>query len=391
MRILFIVLSLIFVNISFGDQPSRPIATIPFQLVEKLIFLQVQVNGSEPLWVILDSGASGCVIEKQTALKLGLKTAGADQVGGAGAGKTNVTFAKDIKFSLPGLDMKVDRVMVIDFAGISEKLGHKCDGLIGYEFFASYVVSIDYDSRVVRVYQPESFEYNGDGEILPTQVKKKHPYVRLKLSTPGVQPEETELLIDTGSADSIDSELIAKSNGHKYEAIGGIGLGEPFRITLGTYDTVQIGKLKLENVHGASGNSLIGGDFLQRFRVIFDYSRARTIFEPSRHFEDETLLNLSGLDVESTPEANAFRISNLLKGFAGEKAGFLPGDLIVAIDAQPASAFTWEQMIRLLHQDGQTYWLTIKRGNETKVLPLVIPGKVRKPLAFSSMTASTST
>src|SRR4026209_1580741 len=134
--------------------------------------------------------------------------------------------------------------------------------------------------RVLRLYQPETFEYAGDGEILPILMKKKHPYLRLKLSACGVRPEEQELLLDTGSADSIDSEVIGKSNGQKYEVVGGIGLGEPFRVNLGTYDSVQIGKLKFENIHGASGASLIGGDFFQRFRVIFDYSRTRIILEP---------------------------------------------------------------------------------------------------------------
>jgi len=104
MRIIPIVLSLIFLNNSFGDQPPQPIATIPFQSVDKLIFLPVQVNGSAPLWFVLDSGASGCVIEKKSAEKLGLKTAGAEQRQGAGAGKINVTFAKDIRFSLRGLN-----------------------------------------------------------------------------------------------------------------------------------------------------------------------------------------------------------------------------------------------------------------------------------------------
>jgi len=278
MRIVLMILSLTVANINFADQP-QPIATIPFQLIGKLIFLQVQVNGSAPLWFILDSGASGFVIAKQTADDLGLKTSGAHQVGGAGAGKTNAPFTHDIEFMLPGLKMKLAQAMVIDLSGISESIGQKCDGLVGYELFASYVVSIDYQSKSLRIYRPETFEYNGDGEVLPIRVKDKHSYVRLKLSAAGAKPEEPELLIDTGSADSIDSELIAKSSAHKSEVTGGIGLGKPFPVTLGTYDTVFVGKLKLLNVPGASGASLIGEDFLQRFRVIFDYSRSRIMFE----------------------------------------------------------------------------------------------------------------
>src|SRR5262245_47319680 len=130
MRILFIILSFLFLNNSFAEPPSRPIVTIPFQLVDKLIFLPVQVNGSQPLWFVLDSGAGGFVVQKQTAEKLGLKTGGSGQVRGAGAGKTNATYTNNVEFSLPGKKIKVDQVMVIDFAGLSEKLGHKVDGII---------------------------------------------------------------------------------------------------------------------------------------------------------------------------------------------------------------------------------------------------------------------
>jgi hypothetical protein len=365
----------LFLSGASAQQNNRPVATIPFESVENLIFLRVHLNGSGPFWFVLDSGASGCVIEKKFANKLGLKTEGAEQRQGAGAGKVDVTFTKDVIFAMPGLQRKVERTMIIDFAGLAQKLGHECAGLLGYEFFNSYVVSLDYDSRVVRFYEPGSFQYSGDGETLPVQIKKKLPYVRFKLSAPGIDLQETELLVDSGSADSVDSEIIAMSKGNKYEAIGGIGLGEPFHVTLGTYDAVQVGKLTLKNVHGASGASLIGGDFLHRFRVIFDYSRQQIHFEPNRHFDDKTLLNLSGIDLESTPDEKGFRVAGVLQGFAAEKAGFRTNDFIIAIDGQPSALFTWEQVIRLLHQDGQEYWFKIRRGEEEKVIHLSIPEK----------------
>jgi S1-C subfamily serine protease len=81
------------------------------------------------------------------------------------------------------------------------------------------------------------------------------------------------------------------------------------------------------------------------------------------------------MDLESVPEGNAFKIAGTLQGFAAEKAGLRAGDLITAIDGQPASNFTWEQAIRLLHQDGQEYWLTIQRDKEIKEIHLVIPEK----------------
>src|SRR6266851_6199966 len=52
-------------------QLSKPLSRIRFQLYEnRLIFFQVRVNGSEPLWFMLDSGGTKTLINEKRAQAL---------------------------------------------------------------------------------------------------------------------------------------------------------------------------------------------------------------------------------------------------------------------------------------------------------------------------------
>src|SRR5215218_9430208 len=63
---------------------SRAVAQIPIELSGNEIFLSLRVNGSEPLWFVLDTGAGSTVISTTAAEALGLKLEGSHQARGAG-------------------------------------------------------------------------------------------------------------------------------------------------------------------------------------------------------------------------------------------------------------------------------------------------------------------
>jgi hypothetical protein len=52
---------------------SAAICSIPIEISGKLIFLQVRINNSEPLWFNLDSGAEGLLLDTRRAKALGLR------------------------------------------------------------------------------------------------------------------------------------------------------------------------------------------------------------------------------------------------------------------------------------------------------------------------------
>src|SRR5436190_1351345 len=75
---------------------------IPFELTSNLIFLQVRVNGSEPLWFVLDTGAAGTLLDASRAKMLGIKVSGGGDLDGAGENSAAAGTARDVFFTLKG-------------------------------------------------------------------------------------------------------------------------------------------------------------------------------------------------------------------------------------------------------------------------------------------------
>lgn len=191
----------------------------------------------------------------------------------------------------------------------------------------------------------------------------------------GRESVDRECLVDSGSSDAINDELVAQSSSSKVEVVGGVGLGQEFKIILSRIERFQLGSYVFENTNGASGGQKIGGELLHRFTVIFDYSRGQMILEPNRHFRDGFIFDTLGAELRLEQESKGFRVSAVYKGSAASEAGLKEGDLIMTIDGQPALSFSLEQARRMFAQE-KDYGFGIKRGSET----LQVKIKLRKLL-----------
>ena len=347
--------------------PGLPLS-IPFEFFSNQILLKVSVNGSAPVWFVVDSGASACVVDAALAQKLGIKTEGEKQGHGAGKGTVQFAFAHNVTYGLPGLSLPVEESYVIDLSGQPALLGRFVGGILGYSFFAPYVVDIDFDARILTLYDPE--RYHPVGDTVPLTLIKHTPHIRAKLTVDGRPPVERELLVDSGSQDAIDDDLLAQSPA-RVQVIAGVGLGQEFRTLLGRADSLQLGSFTLLHPFGATGGTaLIGNEVLLRFHVAFDYQHARIFLSPGQHFSDAFLFDASGLDLRWAPASADFVIHDVAKDSAAWDAGLRAGDTLTAINGQPASAFTIDQLADLLTEDGHELWLTAKRGADSRAVHL---------------------
>jgi hypothetical protein len=188
----------------------------------------------------------------------------------------------------------------------------------------------------------------------------------------GLPIVEREVLVDSGSQDAVDDDLLAQSR-DRLEVIGGVGLGQEFRTTFGRADSLSLGLFTLAHPFGAAGGTaLIGNEVLRRFHVAFDYTHARIFLSQGQHFSDPFLLDASGLDLRSGSAGTAFVIHDVAKSSAAWEAGLRSGDTLTAINGQPASAFTIEQLASLLSQDGRVVWLTVKHNADTRSIRLIL-------------------
>jgi aspartyl protease len=268
----------------------REPATIAFDSDSgHLVYVQVSVNGGEPEWYVVDTGASTCVIDSARAAALALATSGRTRITGGGAGSVGADSVRaGVRFTLPdGVDASCESLVALDLSGLTEPLGRRIGGILGFDFFRRYVVEIDYERQFLRLHDPAAYRYAGPGERVMLLFRRRAPYAAFRLTVGDAPPAERFLLIDTGSSDAVNDSLLLASPRPKRVVSGGVGIGSRYDVYAGHLDQVELGPFRFRDVPSvAPGKQLVGAALLHRFRLIIDYSRHELILEPTERLAD---------------------------------------------------------------------------------------------------------
>ena len=276
---------------------------IPLEIDNNIILMRVSVNNSKPLKFIFDTGASHSVINSQRAAELGLKTQGRFS-GNATGGTIQGSTIKGVSLSVPGAKVSNQLIASLRF---NAPPGFEFDGIIGYDFINQFVVEIDYQNKIMNLYNPRTYAYSGKGEVIPLLLDgRRTPIALTKIILEGRgAPIEAKLELDTGADGTlvINSPFVEKQKLlaaiPKTTQGGGVGAGDGEQKRLiGRVKAVQLGRLVFDNPPVAlsqdteeagtseDNDGTIGGELFRRFKVILDYSRKRMILEPNKSFND---------------------------------------------------------------------------------------------------------
>src|SRR6185295_4994239 len=167
---------------------SPTLLTIPADITSYGgIFLRARINNSQPMWFVLDSGASSpFFIDARRAQDLGLKLQGPiSRGGGAGPSRYTVAETSGLTISIADLEYIGQSAAVIALDSIEAQVGRPLDGLVGLDLFTRYVVEIDYLDSKIMLFDAEAYTYTGDGESIPLTLRDGHFFVDATLTMPG--------------------------------------------------------------------------------------------------------------------------------------------------------------------------------------------------------------
>lgn len=365
------------------------VVTIPIDVdSENYVFMKARINGSEPLTFELDSGAgSGLVLYFKAAERLGVKLQGKGKGSGAGETTFDTSFMKGVTLSFAGIEMSNQTFVVFPPERTRRASDRVVDGVIGYALFSRYAVEVDYQSRVLNLYEPKTYQYSGSGESIPIRVMSNVPFARVKIPTEGGKPVEGEFIVDMGAGrftlilntPLVESRNLLAAAQNTIEEAGATGVGGNVKLLVGRLPQVQVGRFTFSNPviylaqdrKGAFASTefsgVIGGELLSRFKVIFDYAHKRLYLEPNSRLTDTFEYDMSGMRMEVEGEnPKTFRVKRVAEHSPAFEAGVREGDVILAVDGKPASEISLSQINQMFKQNGKEHVFEIISGEKTK-------------------------
>jgi predicted aspartyl protease len=127
---------------------------VPMRLAnpaKPLILVDTYLNGRGPFQFAIDTGTSTTAITPELGKQLGVA---GSPVGPVTTGGTHVDVTAGLLQSFAIGGAKVDNMAVIVadfFTMLSQAVGVKLDGIVGYNFLCNYKVMIDYPSELLRL------------------------------------------------------------------------------------------------------------------------------------------------------------------------------------------------------------------------------------------------
>lgn len=406
----------------FTDQSKRR-QVVKFKLINNLIVIPISINGKE-LSFILDSGLTRTIlfnVSKNDSISL--KDVDKIQIQGLGKGEpVESLISRNNKISIKNItnDNEVIYVILNDYFDLSSKMGITIHGIIGYSILKDFIVKINYSSKKIYFYKPESYTYKKcrKCETFALQIHRRKSYINAKvqMDTIGNSLTDVKLLIDSGGSDAIwlfeNSKEEIKTPKRFFNDILGEGLSGHIYGNRSRIPKIMLGNFKIEKPTVSfldtvstknartfkERNGSIGGGILKRFIVWLDYPNYKLILKKNGSFSKDFNYNMSGLDVVYNgkqlakenilkPNSNkkslndrgsfdrvssfyysfkpSFKIKSVLENSQAEKAGLLEGDLILKINNLDSQDLDLNKiLLKFQEKDHKKIKITVDRNGE---------------------------
>lgn len=366
--------------------------SVPFELLNNHIYLDVTLEGKGPFRLLCDTGGAN-VVTPDLARTLGLTPQGALQGRGVGDKSEDVGLVKVGALEVGGVTLRDQVFAVFNLGPLTGAEGVPVNGLIGYEVFKRFVVRVDYEHRALTLTLPAAFSYHGTGVVVPFKFNEHIPQVEGAID--GIAGAFD---IDTGSRASVDllgpfveEHGLRARYAPKLEGVAGWGVGGPARAQFTRAGSLRLGglevsrpliELTLQTKGTFSGKYVagnVGGALLSRFNVTFDYSRQQLIFE--RHSGSDQPMPFDRAGAWFNLAAGApptFEVIDVYAGSAAADAGLRQGDRIVAVDGKTPAELPLPALRERLRSapPGTRVRLTVDRAGQRSDIVVVLKDQV---------------
>lgn len=399
--------------------------TIPFKLINNLVFIPIKVNGVE-LNFLLDSGVEETILFSMEEMqevsfnnieKIKLRGLGSEEEIEGLKSTNNILETHGIKSSNHLVYIILDQSF-----NLSSHIGIPVNGIIGHKFFKNNLVEINYHKKKVVVHlNNEETRQKLDKKFksVPITIERSKPYIYTTAVSNG-QEIPAKLLIDIGNSDAFwifenNKIKLPQKNFPDFLGKGFSGDIEGHRAKLEKFsiadfefknpivsfpDSTSIRNVKM--VPDRIGS--VGGEILKRFTLVLDYADRKLYLKKNTKFYEPFTYNKSGITIQhnglqwvqetvhlQTVQVAAsvgeledreknndnfrykfllkpvYEIINIRKNSAADKCGLQKGDIIISINKILPYKYSLQQINNLLKSE-EDAWINMEIERNSLIL-----------------------
>ena len=417
----------VFAQQGFQFDENKNKISVPFKLINNLVFVPIKVNGVE-LNFLLDTGVAETILfsledKKEVrffnAEKILLKGLGGEEPVEGLKSTNNILEFNSMMYRNHMLYIILDP----DF-NLSSHVGIPVNGIIGYHFFRNNLVEVNYSKKRVIVYKDNSQnrkKIKKSFRTIPITVEKSKPYLKSTIIQDNKEIP-VKLLIDIGNSDAIwlfqdRSELIKIPN-KNFEDFLGRGFSGDVKGKRALIKKFEMGDFEFNNPVVAFPDSLsirnvnmvpdrkgsVGGEIMKRFAVVFDYPNSQIHLKKNKDYSAPFSYNKSGVEIqqsglqwvqetvrmETVPLSTKYNESGGVKVFMDDfkykfqlkpiyeiayvrenspaaNVGLQKGDLIILINNNPIHKLSLQE-INALFKAEEDKWITLEVERNSQIL-----------------------
>lgn len=400
--------------------------SVPFKLINNLVFVPIKVNGIE-LNFLLDTGVVETILfsledKKEirffNAEKILLKGLGSQEAVEGLKSTNNVLEISSLKDRNHMLYIVLDP----DF-NLSSHIGIPVNGIIGYQFFRNNLVEIDYRKRRVVVYKDTAknrAKMSKKFSAIPITIEKAKPYLKSSVYQNNLDVP-VKLLVDIGNSDAVwlfqDRSKLIKVPEKNFDDFLGRGFSGDVEGKRGRIEKFQMGDFVFSKPVVAFPDSIsirnvtmvpdrmgsVGGEIMKRFTVVFDYREKQLYLKKNSDYQAPFSYNKSGVEIqhnglqwvqetvrmETVPLSTKYNesggvsiktdfkykfqlkpiygIANVRKNSPAAKAGLQKGDIIIKVNNNIPYKYSLQE-INSLFKSVEDKWITIEVERESQIL-----------------------
>jgi predicted aspartyl protease len=271
--------------------PGTTPVEIPTKFYHGRVYVRVTIAG-RGYDFLLDSGASTITINADVARQLGLSLINR-RVNSANAQATDTfdTIVPEMKIG----QLTMHHIVVNPIAAPEiQDPGMKPAGLLGFDFFATVGVTIDYEHQRVTVAPTATYVPPAGPDVMPLEIRLGAQQPMVEATLDGVSA--SRFVVDTGDSlgaftvfdyfmDRHPNVGFRSSETIGVRGVGGAATARGFSLhsfRIGTYNFVDFtGNRMGSGSYSSAEDGLIGVAFLDLFTLDFDYPHGMMYFTPT--------------------------------------------------------------------------------------------------------------